>query len=96
MGKKLSYEEVKKYIESFGNNLLSKEYKGNKVKLNILCKCGRNSFSRSLASIKQHESYYCDDCIRESISKSSKTRNIKNNKLKNYNEVVKHVEKMGC
>ena len=32
---KLTYEEIKEYIESFGYKLLSNEYKNNKTKLKI-------------------------------------------------------------
>lgn len=37
MARKLSYEEVKKYIESKGCILKSKEYKGGKNKILIQC-----------------------------------------------------------
>lgn len=37
MAKKLTYEEVKEYIESQGYKLLSKEYKGCKTKLKVVC-----------------------------------------------------------
>ena len=35
--RKLSYEEVKEYIESFGYKLLSEEYKNNRTKLCLQC-----------------------------------------------------------
>lgn len=39
--KRLSYEYVKEYIENFGYKLLSKEYKNNKIELEIQCNdCG--------------------------------------------------------
>ena len=38
--KKLSYEEVKNYIESFGYKLLSKEYKNNHTKIEVQCPKG--------------------------------------------------------
>ena len=37
---KLTYEEIKEYIESFGYKLLSNEYKNNKAKLKIKCPKG--------------------------------------------------------
>lgn len=37
---RLTYEEVKLYIESFGEKLISKEYKNNRTKLIIQCKKG--------------------------------------------------------
>lgn len=43
MSKKLTYEQVKKFIEidsESGCKLLSKEYNGNQEKLDIQCKCG--------------------------------------------------------
>ena len=73
---KMIYEEVKSYIESFGNTLLSKDYKNNKEKLHILCKCGRKDFYRSLASMKQHEAYYCEICKNETISKHKKENHV--------------------
>jgi len=42
MSKKLKYEDVKNYIESFGYRLLSEEYKNNKTKLKI--KCGQGHY----------------------------------------------------
>ena len=38
--KKLTFEEVKKYIENHGYTLLSTEYKNNKTKINIKCPKG--------------------------------------------------------
>lgn len=38
-----TYEEVKKYFEGNGCELLSKEYKNNSEKLDYICKCGRTS-----------------------------------------------------
>ena len=38
--KRLTYEEVKEYIESFGYKLLSNEYKNNRTKLEIECDKG--------------------------------------------------------
>ncbi len=51
--KKLSYDYVKNYIEDFGYKLISKEYKNNHTKLDILCptcgeifKCHFNNFQQ--------------------------------------------------
>lgn len=45
--KRLSYEYVKEYIESFGYTLLSKEYKNNKTELEIQCNdCGKIFYMR--------------------------------------------------
>ena len=43
MSKKLTYEEVKKFIEidsGSGCKLLSREYNGNQEKLSVQCRCG--------------------------------------------------------
>ena len=40
MSRKTTYQEVKEYIESFGYELLSKQYKNNKTKLEIKCPKG--------------------------------------------------------
>lgn len=42
MPRKLTYQEVKEYIESFNYKLLSEEYVDNKTKLKMLCPCGTN------------------------------------------------------
>ena len=39
---KYKYEDVKKYIESFGYELLSQDYSDNKEKLNVICPNGHN------------------------------------------------------
>ena len=45
--KRLSYEYVKEYIESFGYTLLSDEYKNNKTELKIQCNdCGNIFYMR--------------------------------------------------
>ena len=51
MGKKLSYQEVKEYIESYGCELLSEKYVNNEAKLRIKCKCG-NIFEKSYINFK--------------------------------------------
>ena len=40
MPRKLTYQEVKEYIESFNYKLLSEEYVDNKTKLKMTCPCG--------------------------------------------------------
>lgn len=44
--KKLTYEEVKSYIESFNYKLLSKEYSGAQSKLNLRCPENHNFIIR--------------------------------------------------
>lgn len=46
MSKRLTYSEVKEYIESFGDKLLSKEYDNQKTKLYIECKQGHKYWRR--------------------------------------------------
>lgn len=81
---KLTYEEVKHYIEvesGSGCKLLSEEYKGSKYKLKIQCKCG-NIFERTLHSFKQGH-LYCDICS-------------KKEKLLSYEYVFDYIASKGC
>ena len=62
MGKKLSYEEVKSFIEGKEGNgckLLSTEYKDNTTKLNIMCSCGE-IFEASLNQFKEQNKRQCN------------------------------------
>lgn len=52
--KKLSYEEVKSYIESFGYKLLSKEYINNSIPLSIKCQKG-HVFDRTFNNFKNNK-----------------------------------------
>ena len=51
------YIEVKNFIESKGNKLISTEYKNNKVNLKIQCKCGE-IFNRTFGDFKNKKMYY--------------------------------------
>ena len=51
MNKQDRYIEVKNFIESKGNKLISTEYKNNKVNLKIQCKCGE-IFNRTFGDFK--------------------------------------------
>lgn len=51
MARRLTYEEVKSYIESKGCKLLSKKYVNGKTKLEIVCKCGK-PFKRTMKNFK--------------------------------------------
>ena len=73
MSKKYTYEYVKDYINSTGNELLSTEYLGNKYKLKIRCKCGE-IFYTSFTDFKRKDKKakrQCDYCsgvkVREKI-----------------------------
>lgn len=87
--KKLSYEEVKKFIEvesDSGCNLLSKEYINNSSKMLLECSCG-NKFEVSFTKFKDRNKRQCNKC-------SNKNRA---NKLKRtMNEFKKEVyERVG-
>lgn len=88
MPKKLTYEEVKKFIESNSKGeckLLSTEYKNNVTPLLLQCKCG-NIFTRTFAKIRQNR-FKCKDCIsKDAHDKYALT----------YEEVKKNIEAKGC
>lgn len=52
MPRKLSYEEVKEYIESFGYKLLSKEYIGSQTKLLIQCDKNHKPYETTFNNFK--------------------------------------------
>ena len=60
---KLNYKDVKRYIESKGCKLLSKEYINNETKLHIQCSCG-TEFYRDFTHYKDDKSYYCNKCAK--------------------------------
>lgn len=74
------YIEVKNFIESKGNKLISTEYKNNKVNLKIQCKCGE-IFNRTFGDFKNKKMYYCTCCS--------------GNKLR-YSDVKKFIESKNC
>lgn len=78
--KKDRYIEVKEFIESKGNKLISKEYKNNKAKLKIQCKYGE-TFERTFGDFKNKNMYYCTCCS--------------GNKLR-YSDVKKFIESKNC
>ena len=62
---KLSYKEVKKFIEVDSNSgckLLSKEYINNGELLKIQCKCG-NIFETTFRNFKSKTKIACDECV---------------------------------
>lgn len=64
MARKLTYEEVKNFIEVKSDSrckLLSKEYLGNKSKLKIQCKCG-NEFETTFNNFKSSNKRQCGEC----------------------------------
>lgn len=61
--RRLSYEDVKRYIENDSLSqckLISKEYKNNRTKLEIKCKCG-NKFSVAFDNFKKGKTL-CNEC----------------------------------
>lgn len=76
MAKKLTYEEVRSFIEKesdSGCKLLSTEYKNSKTKLELKCKC-RKIFETSWNQFQSRNKRQCNECGRESsVNKMSKT-----------------------
>lgn len=60
-GNKLSYNEVKLFIESKGCKLISTEYKNNSTKLEIQCQCG-NVYCVDFNTFKKEKQYQCPSC----------------------------------
>ncbi|MDD4779018.1 MAG: hypothetical protein PHT02_00245 [Tissierellia bacterium] len=82
MSRKLSYEEVKNYIESKGCKLISGEYINNSTKLEIQCSCNK-IFKNSFNEFCNKRYYVCPECI----------KNIKSGKLSlDYNYVKEYIE----
>lgn len=80
--KKIEYEEVKKYIESFGCLLVSEEYNGNTSLLKIKCKCG-NTFEKKLSDIKYNNYCLCNECYLIYKSEDS------------FNDFIKELDEIG-
>ena len=83
MGKKLTYEEVKEYVESNGYKLISKEYVNNGEKLKMICDKGHEceiSFSKFKSGRR------CRKCANEKIRKRMSL---------NIEETIKFIEKEG-
>lgn len=62
--KKLTYEEVKRFIEvesKSGCKLLSKEYINGQCELDLTCRCG-NKYSTSFRKFKYYKKRKCDNC----------------------------------
>lgn len=76
-----SYNEIKKYIESYNCKLLSEIYTNNKTPLKIQCKCGE-VFYRTFNDFKENKNKQCTIC--------SKT------KKPTYDEVKEYIEKCDC
>lgn len=86
--RRLTYEEVKHYIEvesGSGCKLLSKEYTNNCTPLKIKCKCG-NEFKVNFSKFKDNKKQYCNIC----------GYNIRTKKLRHsYSDIKNEFEKRG-
>ena len=84
MGKKLTYEYVKNFVEiesKSGCKLLSKEYVGYNKKLKYICKC-KNVFEASFSKFKERDKRRCNTCSRKTQGRKSNS----NKKVKNFIE----------
>ena len=89
MPKKLTYNEVKAYIEEDSGGkckLLSTEYINDKTPLLLQCKCG-NTFTRPFRKLKTRHSYICKECNK---------KNAHNKYAYTYEQVKKIISKKGC
>lgn len=65
MNKKLTFTEIKKYIESYNYTLLSKEYINNKTKLLVKCDKGHPEYEVSFLKFKQgRRCPYCSNHVK--------------------------------
>ena len=81
--KRLTYEYVKEYIESFGYTLLEKEYKNNKTKMKIRCDKGHVYYS--------HFSNFKNGCRCPECKKIKHTES----QTFTYKEVKEFIESIG-
>jgi hypothetical protein len=61
MSRKLTYEEVRNYIESKGCKLISEEYINAQTKLEVQCKCG-NIYKVNFNCFKSNNQTNCPEC----------------------------------
>lgn len=83
---RLSYDSVKQYIEIESNSgckLLSKTYKKNTHRLEIMCKCG-NVFFTSYNKFRTQNHQQCKEC---GLEIRCKARRVPYNIIKNYIEI---------
>jgi len=62
MPKRLKYSDVKKYVESCGCNLISKEYTNNQSKLVFSCKFCGNHYSTTYTIFRVNKKHQCKEC----------------------------------
>lgn len=85
MPRRLTYKEVKNYIENHNCKLLEDEYINSSTKMRIQCSCG-TIFFRDFAHFKRGQNL-CSKCRKELNSKRKRL---------NYKEVKNYIEEHGC
>jgi len=70
--KKLTYQEVKNFVESKHCELMSTEYLGAYVKIDVLCEFKKHIFSVTFNNFK-HRNSRCPECEKDRISLRCKT-----------------------
>lgn len=92
--KALSYEYVKRFIESKGCILLSEKYKNSAHKLKIKCRCGM-IFYRRFGNFKTKQQYICFECsIKNRSGKNHYEWKKNREELKLYNDIRQKSYKM--
>lgn len=84
--KKLTYKEVKYFIETESNSgckLLSKKYKNSTERLLLKCKCG-NDFKTTFDQFKHQSKRQCNDC---GFKINAQKRSISYDKVKSFIEI---------
>lgn len=76
MGKRLTYQEVKEFIESNGCKLLSTEYVNNNTKLLVQCACGE-VFEVRFHDFKTKNQRQCSKCGKEILKRKLKGEKVK-------------------
>ena len=83
--KKFTYQEVKEYIENEGYELLSEEYKGNKIPLVVKCPNGHIINTLTFDNFK-NKGKRCKYCRKQQVAKLYR---------KSYEEVKEYIESFG-
>lgn len=83
--RKLTYQEVKEYIENLGCKLLSTEYKNTTTPLIIQCECGQ-IFERKFKVLQKSPICKCKKCTQEYLTKGM---------MKSFNEILFEVQEKG-
>lgn len=86
--KRHTYVDVQNHIESHGNTLLSKEYKGLNSSLEIKCKCGK-PFERTYETYLRQKAHYCQGC-------SNGSRRNKQFRRLSLDDIKRYLIKQGC